>query len=128
MVVDLDSQQHSALQDMLPSITASTVVHLVLKHQSQLQAEQESRLLADIAVGEFNNITEQADTRSADLLPGQMYFARQIFSPDYFDKLQLHSAALEKIDFSPVNSYFASVDEVSGIVTRNPQANQLLVF
>ena len=128
MVVDLDSQQHSVLQDTLPSITTRTVARLVLKHQSQLQAEQESRLLAGIAVGEFNNITEQADTRSADLLPEQMYFARQIFSPDYFDKLQLHSAALEKIDFSPVNSYFASVDEVSGIVTRNPQANQLLVF
>ena len=128
LIVNLDSQQRSALQDMLPGITARTVARLVLKHQSQLQAEQEGGLLAGIAVGALNNLTEQADTRSADLLPGQMYFARQIFSPDDFAKLQPHYAALEKIDLSPVNSYFTSVDEVSGITLRNPQTNQLLIF
>ena len=128
LIVNLDSQQRSALQDMLPGITARTVARLVLKHQSQLQAEQEGGVLAGLALGALNNLTEQADTRSADLLPGQMYFARHIFSSDDFANFQPRSIALERVSTSPVDSYFANVDEVSGISVRNSQSNKLLVF
>ena len=129
LLTSIERQQRAALQDQRPAIIARTVARLVVKRQTQLAAENEGGVLAGLAVGVINNVSEQADTRSADLLPAQLYLAREILSADDLrQRVLVNAAAFQALDGAPTRTYFAAIDEISDVYSRSPQSTQLLIF
>ena len=135
LITSMEQQQRAALADLRPAIIARTVARLIVKQQTQALAEQQGGELAGFAAGVVNNATEQADTRSADLLPAQLYFVREVMSQEDFNQRVLaNEPAFKKLavpDLAHVNdglpTYFAVVDQISGVVAGNPNNNQVIV-
>ena len=129
LLTSMERQQRAALKDLRPAIIARTVARLVIKRQTQLAAENEGGVLAGLAVGVINNVSEQADIRSADLLPAQMYFAREIMSADDLrQRVLVNAAAFQALDDAPTRTYFVAIDEISDVYSRSPQTHQVLIF
>ena len=129
LLTSMERQQRAALQDERPAIIARTVARLILKRQTQLTAENEGGVLAGLAVGVINNVSEQADTRSADLLPAQLYLAREILSADDLrQRVLVNAAAFQALDGAPTRTYFAAIDEISDVYSSSPQTHQVLIF
>ena len=129
LLTSMEQQQRAALSDLRPGIITRTAARLLAKHQTQALAEREGGELAGLVVGFANNITEQADTRSADLLPAQMYFVREIMSVEELNqRVLLNQAAFQELDDAKITTHFALVDRISGVRSGNPTSNHLIII
>ena len=129
LITSMELQQRAALADLRPAIIARTIARLIVKQQTQALAEQEMGMMAGFAMGIANNATEQADTRSADLLPAQVYLVREIMTGEELNqRVLMNKSAYQELDGAKITTHFALVDHISGVEAGNPENNQVILI
>ena len=129
LITSMEQQQRAALADLRPAIIVRTVARLVAKQQTQALAEQEGGVLTGFVVGVANNVTEQADTRSADLLPAQLHFVREVLTEaDFNQRAPMRKSAFQELAGARIPTHFALVDQVSGVGSGRTGNNQVILI